>query len=86
MYDVYSEYFIRVAKELNIVVATLRAYLRNIVFGAFLVLYYFQPNTFFGQVQQGCLMKCEILQSPMILYRSLLFIATAMNDSINHHH
>ena len=32
-------------RKLNIVVATLRAYLRNIVFGAFLVLYYFQPNT-----------------------------------------
>ena len=25
-------------------------------------------------------MKCEILQSAMISYRSLLFIATAMND------
>ena len=25
--------------------------------------------------------KCEILQSPMILCRSLLFIATKMNDS-----
>ena len=29
---------------------------------------------------QGCFIKCEILQSPMISYRSLLFIATAMND------
>ena len=31
---------------------------------------------------QGCFIKCEILQSPMILYRSLLFIATTMNDKI----
>ena len=28
-----------------------------------------------------CFIKGEILQSPMILYRSLLFIATAMNDT-----
>ena len=27
-------------------------------------------------------MKCEISQSPMISYRSPLFIATAMNDKI----
>ena len=31
-------------RKLNIVVATLRAYLHSIVFSAFLVLYYFQPN------------------------------------------
>ena len=30
---------------------------------------------------QGCSIKNEILQSPMISYRSLLFIATAMNDT-----
>ena len=28
-------------------------------------------------------MKCEILQSPMNLYRSLLFIAIAMNDYVS---
>ena len=30
---------------------------------------------------QGCSIKSEILQSPMISYRSLLFIATARNDT-----
>ena len=27
-------------------------------------------------------MKCEISQSPMISYQSLLFIATTMNDTV----
>ena len=31
---------------------------------------------------QGCFIKCEILQSPMILHRFLLFIAIAMNEYI----
>ena len=29
---------------------------------------------------QGCFIKCEILRSPMMSYRSLLYIATAMYD------
>ena len=41
---------------------------------------FFQANTV---LLQGCFIKCEILQSPMISYRSLLFIVTTMNDKIS---
>ena len=38
---------------------------------------------FFRQILlQGCFIECEILQTPLISYRSLLFIATAMNDTL----
>ena len=33
---------------------------------------------------QGCFIECEILQSPMISYRSLPFIVTIMNDDNTH--
>ena len=34
-------------------------------------------------VLQGCFIGCLILQSSMVSYRSLLFIASAMNDKYN---
>ena len=38
-------------------------------------------SAFFRQtLLQGCFIECENLRSPMISYRSLIFIATIMND------
>ena len=38
---------------------------------------------FFRQtLLKGCFIKCEIFRSPMISYKSLPFIATAMNDKV----
>ena len=45
-------------------------------FNAFLT--FFSPTLF-----QGCFIKCEILQSRIISYRSLLFIAITMNDALS---
>ena len=39
---------------------------------------------FFRQILlPGCFLECEILRSPMILHRSLLFIVTIVNDSMD---
>ena len=40
-------------------------------------------NAFFRQILlQGCFMECELLWSPMISYRSLLYNTTVLYDSI----